>query len=452
MFLFIFVFYNAFMEANDSKIKMCINPNWMPFEHVNNQNEYEGILAEYINIFSKRSQLSFKLVKTKTYKESLEYLKNGKCDILSGDILTSDLKKQFLSTKTYFISTRAFVTHKDAPLITDISQLSKELMIGVLENSAAQKTLPKLYPHAKIIPFENIDLGVQGVASKHITTFVTILPSLVYSIQKLGLTNVKIAGYLPSHIELSVIVNKNKPYLVDALNGGIDTLKLEDKKAILDKWAKVEVKKEVKFGFLFEILGVSLILILAIYSKNRTLLKMNNKLSKLHKELELKNDELTILSNTDSLTGIYNRRNIDKFLQEQVELFQRYKTPFSIILIDIDHFKLVNDIYGHDIGDSVLIDFSKIIKKNIRISDKVGRWGGEEFMVVCPHNTKSDAIKLANKLRQIIYKHKFEIIQHKTASFGVAQMEEDEKMKSFFKRVDTYLYKAKTNGRNQIVY
>lgn len=452
LFLFLFIFFAIFLQAKEKEnIKICVTSNNLPFENINPQGQYEGIVAEYIKLFSKKINLPLTIIETNAHNESLSYLKEGKCDLLWTNTLTSKLKKDFLFTNPYDISTYAFATTVNKPLIADISQLENKPIFGILENSSVRKKIAKDYSSAKIIPFESVDLGLQALASKEITAFVGPLPTLFYSIDKHSLTSLKINSYYPFLIEYSILINKNKKYLHDIFNNEIANLNIEDKKNILDKWLNIKVQNEHRYDFLFEILCVSLILILAIYGKNRTLSKMNNKLSKLHKELELKNDELTILSNTDSLTGIYNRRKIDEFLQEQVELFQRYGTKFSVILIDIDHFKRVNDIYGHDIGDSVLIEFSKIIKKNIRTSDKVGRWGGEEFMVVCPHNTKCDALKLANKLRKIIYKHKFEVIVHKTASFGIAQMKDKESLKSFFKRVDSYLYKAKEDGRNQIV-
>lgn len=449
----VFIFCINTLNANEKKqIKMCVDPNWMPFEYVNSQGKYEGILAEYIKIFSQKLNTSFLLINTQNYKESLSFLRAGKCDIIVGEVPTSKIREDFLTTKIYFVSPRAFVTHHDSPLVSDISQLINNGTIGVLSNSPAMEVLPKIYPNAKIVSFESIDLGIQNVASKHITTFVSILPSLVYSIQKQGLTNIKIASFFPSNIELSILINKNRSELLPLFNTAIDTLTQADKKRVLDKWVKVEMKEKVDFELLFEVVGILLIFILAIYIKNRTLAKMNKKLSILHKELKLKNDKLTILSNTDSLTGIYNRRKIDSFLQDQVEVLQRYNTPFSVILIDIDHFKLVNDAYGHDIGDAVLIEFSKLIKRNIRTSDKVGRWGGEEFMIVCPHNTKEQALKLAHKLQNIITNYKFEVVNQKTASFGVDEMLRDETIKMFFKRVDSHLNIAKNNGRNQIVF
>ena len=123
---------------------------------------------------------------------------------------------------------------------------------------------------------------------------------------------------------------------------------------------------------------------------------------------------------------------------------------YALILIDIDHFKRINDRRGHDAGDRVLQNISQIIQESIRGSDYVGRWGGEEFVVILPDTRKEFALALAEKIRLVIQDTVFETDNpmHITASFGVGQQEGDEDFASTFKRVDNALYAAKHQGRN----
>ena len=170
------------------------------------------------------------------------------------------------------------------------------------------------------------------------------------------------------------------------------------------------------------------------------------------KELELKNLELERLSITDKLTNIYNRIRLDKTISEQLSLAKRYNREFGIMIIDVDYFKKVNDTYGHQVGDTTLIEIAKILKTNIRQTDTVGRWGGEEFVIICPQ-TNLEGIKiLANNIREKIEKHQFPVIGNKTASFGVAIYQDEDNMETIIARADEALYNAKNNGRNRVEF
>jgi diguanylate cyclase (GGDEF)-like protein/PAS domain S-box-containing protein len=156
------------------------------------------------------------------------------------------------------------------------------------------------------------------------------------------------------------------------------------------------------------------------------------------------------LSITDQLTQLYNRSYLDKILHKEMTRFQRYGTPMSVIMIDIDYFKEVNDLYGHLAGDMVLVEIARILKENIRATDMLGRWGGEEFMIICAENNLDEAVQMAEKLRVAIASHIFQKIGTKTASFGVATIQSNEDELSLMQRVDSALYQAKESGRNSV--
>ncbi|MGB1026667.1 MAG: diguanylate cyclase, partial [Rhodospirillaceae bacterium] len=167
--------------------------------------------------------------------------------------------------------------------------------------------------------------------------------------------------------------------------------------------------------------------------------------------LERKNQELELLSVSDRLTGLYNRSKLDDVLAEELQRARRYGQTFSVILLDIDHFKSVNDTHGHQVGDDVLRALSQVLKDNCRLSDIVGRWGGEEFMVICPGTGLPGAKTLAETLRSRIAAHVCPIAGPRTASFGVTDYQEDAKLESIVERADKALYQAKEQGRNQVV-
>ncbi|WP_423302867.1 GGDEF domain-containing protein [Deferribacter thermophilus] len=177
----------------------------------------------------------------------------------------------------------------------------------------------------------------------------------------------------------------------------------------------------------------------AIYQKNLELQKLNN--------------ELKIMSETDQLTKIYNRRKIERKLNSEFMRYKRYKRVFSIILFDIDDFKSINDTYGHNSGDFVLIEVSNIVKESIRKSDSFGRWGGEEFIILCPETNGVNAKVLAEKIRERVSKHNFGLDRNVTISVGIAEMNDKiEELDALLSQADKNLYKAKKQGKNRCIF
>lgn len=161
-------------------------------------------------------------------------------------------------------------------------------------------------------------------------------------------------------------------------------------------------------------------------------------------------DALKIAATIDKLTDIYNRRKFEEILKQEIERTKRYKSPLSLLMFDIDHFKKINDTYGHQVGDYVLKTIADIVRNNIRTTDSFGRWGGEEFMILLPETTLKNAGELAEKIRNIIENYIFKDVKLVTISCGVTQFIQDDTFDSFIKRVDDALYNAKKQGRNRI--
>lgn len=157
------------------------------------------------------------------------------------------------------------------------------------------------------------------------------------------------------------------------------------------------------------------------------------------------------LAETDKLTGAYNRMKFDTLILRELNRAQRYKTQLSLIMFDIDHFKLINDTFGHQAGDMVLNNIARIVMETIRDVDFFARWGGEEFLVITPGIDKNSAYEMAERLRKIIEGYKFENIGKVTVSFGVTQSIEGDTPEVFCKRIDQALYLAKEQGRNKVV-
>ena len=157
------------------------------------------------------------------------------------------------------------------------------------------------------------------------------------------------------------------------------------------------------------------------------------------------------LSVTDRVTDSFNRLKLDEVFAYELAQSQRYNHVFSVVMLDIDNFKSVNDSFGHQVGDTVLKIIANILIKETRIVDTVGRWGGDEFLLICPETSAQNAMILSEKIRKIIAKSKFPKVGSSTVSVGIASYYDGDTQQSLLERADQALYKAKQLGKNQVV-
>ena len=205
--------------------------------------------------------------------------------------------------------------------------------------------------------------------------------------------------------------------------------------------------------------GIVLLLFSAVSFYARALLQRQVSISnelKTHKThleemVEVRTEQLEKLATIDDLTQIYNRRKFFELARYEIDRNIRNKHPLSFMMIDIDHFKNINDTHGHPVGDKTLQLLSRIISSLIRTTDVFGRIGGEEFALVLPETNKQIASEFAERIRKCIENEKFPIIEHLTICIGVTQYYPEDSPSSVFSRSDIALYAAKDSGRNRVV-
>lgn len=181
--------------------------------------------------------------------------------------------------------------------------------------------------------------------------------------------------------------------------------------------------------------------------------KYLEELEEKNKQLEDKNKKLEDLATLDMLTGTYNRRKFEHFVGLEIEKKEKYDSAFSIIMFDIDNFKGINDHYGHEVGDRVLQNITALIEHTLRLTDKLFRWGGDEFIILLPELDLKNALTVAEKVRSTIQSYDFDIENNEvTVSLGVGNYILNENMDQFITRVDNALLKAKHNGRNRVKF
>ena len=160
--------------------------------------------------------------------------------------------------------------------------------------------------------------------------------------------------------------------------------------------------------------------------------------------------DLRFQASTDPLTGLFNRLKFDQALSNEMSRVVRYESPLALVLYDVDGFKAVNDTYGHQVGDKVLTQLSRLVAKNIRDCDVLARWGGEEFVIMLPGCDGPMAVQAAEKLRAAIRQVAFDVVGNITCSFGAAEYVDGDSAETLFSRSDDALYRAKVNGRDRV--
>ncbi len=250
---------------------------------------------------------------------------------------------------------------------------------------------------------------------------------------------------------------------------------LEDINKIVENQRDIELKEHDKninvtlsLAIFFTILSfiisyiISKMLLKAFNILHSSLKDKSIELQKLNSELEIKVENRTNklktaykkmkdLASIDDLTKIYNRYYFFNIFNQKLEKLKSDKTIFSLIMFDLDHFKNVNDTYGHDVGDYVLNETCRVVEKDLRENDTFARIGGEEFLILLPNTNIEDAFYIAQRIRQNIEQHKFKDIPKLTISLGVAEANEPILSTELLKKVDLALYKAKKEGRNRVI-
>lgn len=185
--------------------------------------------------------------------------------------------------------------------------------------------------------------------------------------------------------------------------------------------------------------------------------RTKEQLRNINKMMKSKVDELHFMTTSleekatkDDLTGLYNRAKFEEIFTEELTKAQRYNDELSVVLLDIDYFKKINDTFGHQAGDVVLKELSTLISTNIKTIDVFARWGGEEFVILLPKTGLDGAVLFADKLRKIVKNFHFSEVEKMTISCGVGEFEEYEDKLTLFEKIDKALYVAKKNGRDRV--
>ena len=380
-----------------------------------------------INLVEHETKISFEINKANILNQTLEISPNlillGGTEIDVAKLYKSSqdaLKEQ----KETINSLNQKIEAKNSELNFKINSIEEQKVIIANQTKNIKTYEERLNTQTKLLEKQTLEIEVQ---KKQLNEIQTSIESEKNKLSN-AITNVKEKEKI---VESLINLQKDKQFEFEKAKKDLDILNSqieEQKNNLLLKEDTISNQKNI----------ISALIILTIIV---IVLGLNGlRLNRLLKDL----------SQTDALSGLYNRRYMNKRLEEEIMKHQRYGTAFSVLLLDIDYFKKINDTFGHDKGDLVIKKISSLIQKNIRNTDICARWGGEEFLILASNSDLSGAVKLANNLKDLIENSDFEINNKVTVSIGVSSMNKHLEEESLLKLVDNALYKAKEKGRNRV--
>ncbi|MTW21964.1 transporter substrate-binding domain-containing diguanylate cyclase [Allochromatium palmeri] len=427
---------------NKERLRLCVDPQWMPYEYLDDEGRYRGIIADIHHALAKRLDIQLEILPTATWAESLQAAREQRCDLLSAAVETPE-RQSFLGFTPAFLDVPLVIaTRDDQPFIDSILDVSDKTF-AMIRHHALEEIFRRRYPGIHLIEVMNPLAGLEAVREGRVFGFIDTSVTIGYAMRKYQLIDVKIAGKLDERYALTVGVRGDDPLLLSIYRKAVESLPEQEVDQAVSRWTTVETVKELDRSLLFKMLGALGVIGLLLLYRERVRSGYNRRLREANRQLE-------VLSTTDQLTGVANRRKFAESMAQERVRAERYGSAVSLIIADIDHFKTINDSLGHDAGDRVLIKFAQLFVHKSRRCDLVVRWGGEEFLMLCPQTDLESATKLAELLRQRVAESDFGIERSITSSFGVAQYQTSETINALVARADLALYRAKEEGRNRV--
>jgi len=434
--------------ADKKQLFYCIAQGQMPYSTVKGSQPM-GILPDLAEMFGERLGIEFVPYPVTEFDTTPARLLDGSCDLIPMISKTPARQKHLDFTAAYKTYDIAVIAREDSPFIAGIPDLV-QLKTGMVTSSNIFEKVMFKYPKFNYIPVENIEDCLEQVSSGRLDAAILSLPMASYYIRKKGLTNLKVAGHTGIKEDLRIAVPKESSPLHSILSKAVRSLRLQELETIDNKWMSIEMAHPVDYTLIWQIAGSGGFILILVILWNRKLAWLNRKVALANKKLRDKTRELEYISTRDSLTNLYNRRYIEETFETERLRAIRYNHDLALIILDIDYFKAINDTYGHQVGDGVLKTFANLLKANIRATDTLGRWGGEEFIIVCPEISIQNAVLMARGLCRKIGQTPFDTAGTQTASFGVTGFKTGDDIQAMVSRADHGLYQAKSNGRNRV--
>ncbi len=430
-------------------IRMCVAPDWMPVEGIDREGRHTGMAADFIQLMARRGGLTIELVPATTWEESFARGQRRECDIFSS-LMDSPSRRSFLHFTTPYLEIPGVIaTSNKVPFVVGLDQVIGQ-RLGHMRGFGGVELLRLRHPGIQLVEVDSYEEGLSKVQSGELFGFIGNMMSIGHALQENKIYDVKIAGRIGHDNLMSVATRNDDPMLLEIFQKLVDSIGPQDRQQILNRWIAVRFEQGFDYRLFWRALAVLLVVGAAV-------LYWGTKLRRLNNQLREANRRLAEVSRRDALTGLYNRMHFDEVVESALQQAVRDRLTMTLAVIDLDHFKAVNDSYGHPVGDACLRHVASALAKAFpRDTDTTIRYGGEELIVIRIGGTTEEALRQLEGFRRDIEEAALSSGGREvrlTVSIGVwsAVPEPGQDAVGMLQQADAALYEAKRAGRNQLV-
>ena len=427
---------------SNGSVCVATTTQWAPF-NMEIDGKPAGIGIDYWNEIAKRMGVTTRFEIKSQWSDVLKSIKERTCDVTIATQMTQSREAYAKLSKPYADYPVMIVTRMDVGFIDSLDQIVDQT-VALPVNYATSEAIVEKHPKIKALYVNNIDEALQAVSLGRAYATVGILPVVAYKITK-HLDNLKISGKTGERFNIGVLVRSDRPELLERINRVIDTIPPQVRQAIYAKWVQYpSPTRYIPMWLRWLIVGVLTVLAGAgIY-----IMRLKRDLK--HKKVE----EYTLkeMAYLDNVTGVYSRAYVIEFFDLMWERAVSGEGGFGIIFFDIDNMKTINDRFGHDKGDEILHTMASRVERHLRQSDVIGRWGGDEFLIVLPDTYENELAKVVTRLENATFGVKLDDESMVSCSFGYATFSKGDTQHTLFKRADKRLYDMKQKHHAQLYH
>ena len=446
------------LQQQDS-INFAPAPYYPPVEFFDENDVYRGITADFVQMMAERQGLEMNVIQYSSWDKVIAATQQGEVDVWGASAITPEREEYMNFTRPYIRLPAVIVVRKDIDGPLNMRDLGGHKVV-LIKGYASSEYVKANYPDLDILEVPDLETGLRMVSYGLSDAIIATNAAALFYIERDGLTNLRVAGESGFAWQLRFAVRKDWPELASIIQKGLDSISDDEMRTIFRRWINLGYEGQIITPqLLLQIAGVIFVLLaILVFVWNRMLRhQVKERTQELNKELEERKaleGKLRRLATTDELTGIMNRRHLFDCLRQELRRAERYEANVALLMFDVDHFKQINDTYGHAAGDLVLKNVVATCQRELRENDLFGRIGGEEFVIALLQSDADTAMAVARRVCDAV-SHAVTHLPggerlNSTISIGVVHSSQNQNLEVLLSYSDRAMYSAKQKGRNRV--